>query len=63
MEYLFRIFEERIGEKIMIRRSLSGNMNEIVFEPVEPFYGGVISTFDIISDFTKQYDTNVRKNL
>lgn len=25
-------------------------MNGIVFEPVEPFYGGVISTFDIISD-------------
>lgn len=34
-------------------------MNEIVFEPVEPFYGGVISTFDIISDFTKQYDTKI----
>lgn len=43
----------------MIRRSLSGNMNGIVFEPVEPFYGGVISTFDIISDFTKQYDTKI----
>lgn len=43
----------------MIKRNLSGNMNGIVFEPVEPFYGGVISTFDIISDFTKQYDTKI----
>lgn len=43
----------------MIRKSLSENMNGIVFEPVEPFYGGVISTFDIVSDFAKQYDTKI----